>query len=326
MFKRNKKTDSRIRFQNSRFRHKLQRARGYKRITRTLPAGKGEIFLSKIGLGSWLSRFGTLAVFLFLIYLVFIPNIFFIKHINIIPAQTDDKQSIQTLANSYLDKRLPWPQKNLILLSTNGLKDFLLKNDQKILTVNKIDKTFPSTLNIDVTPRVDQFAILTGTSTAFSISIDGLVTSQIFLSASGTLPSGLILIKLDNTDGLQIGHNAFSGAQTDYLNGIFNQIPGIIKSPVANFGISSLAAPDITAYAQNGFKLLLPFNSGAEQVLSHLKLLFSQFPAADIPKLFYVDMRFGDKGYVCYKGTPCVNQIILPNNAASSTPDTIKIQ
>ena len=120
--------DSRIRFQNSWFRHKLEQARGYKRAKRITPMGSGGILLSKIGLGSWFSRFATLLVFLILIYLVFIPNVFFVKNISVNGSQDDENAVIKNLANSYLSKTLPWPQKNLILLSKNGLKNFLIKN------------------------------------------------------------------------------------------------------------------------------------------------------------------------------------------------------
>lgn len=310
--------DSRIRFQNSRFKHRLSEARGYKRHIRNKPADKGEIFLSKIGLGSWYSRFALLLVFFILIYLVFIPNIFFIKNIAINDPQTADKPAIQSLVNSFLEKNLPWPQKNLILLSKSGLAGFLQKNDQEILNVASITKKFPSSLVINVTPRVDSFAIQTAGLTYFSVSGDGLVTNEVFLDASGTLPSGLTLVKLDNSGGLTIGRPAFSQSRVDFFNQIQNQLPGIVKSPMDYFELGKLDTPDFTAYFTAGPKILASFNSDIGQILSRLRLLLSQFSDSDIKKLYYVDMRFGDSGYICYKGTPCVQDISLPK--ASTTP------
>jgi hypothetical protein len=320
MFGNKRKIDSKIRFQNSRFKHRLSEARGYKRPLRNRPVSKGEFFLSKIGLGSWFSRFATLLVFLLLIYLVFVPNVFFVKQTMVNISQGDDKSTVENLVNSYLSKKLPWPQKNLILLSKAGLKEFLLKNDQKILAVNSISKKFPSTLILNISPRLDEFAVETASGTDFSIANDGLTTGEIYPDASGTLPSALTSVKLDNSDGLIIGHQAFSQNQINFLNLVQNQLPEIAKSSVDYFELAGLQIPDLTVYFKSGFKIILGLNSDSTQTLSRLKLLFSQLASTDIGKLYYIDMRFGDSGYVCYKGTPCVQNINLPSSIASTTP------
>jgi hypothetical protein len=323
MFQNKRKTDSRIRFQNSRFKHKLEQARGYKRAKRIAPMGSGEIFLSKIGLGSWFSRFATLLIFLVLIYIVFIPNIFFVKDISVNGSVGDESSVIKTLTDSYLSKTLPWPQKNLILLSKKGLKNFLVKNDQKILSVNSISKKFPSSLTINVTPRVNQFIIQTASSTDFSVANDGLITNEIFPDSSGTLPGGLALIKIGDSDGIIIGNQALSQNQIKFLNQMQNQLPGVVKSPIIYFEMESLQTPDFTADFKTGPKIMVTFNSDAEQILSRLSLLFSQFSASDIKNLYYVDMRFGDNGYVCKRSAPCAQNTVIPNTAASTSPTNL---
>lgn len=320
MFDTQKKVDSKIRFQNSRFKHRLSEARGYKRQIRNKPSAKGELFLSKIGLGSWLSRFSTLLVFFVLIYLTFIPNFFFVKNITINGEQSGDKSTTETLINSYLSKELPWPQKNLVLLSKNGLKNFLLKNDQKILDVTAVNKKLPSTLIVNLVPRVDQFLIQTASSTNFSVADDGVATAEIFPDASDTLPTGLTEVKLDDSEGLIIGNKAFNQNQLNFLNQTQSQLSTIVKSPIDSYELASLQAPDFTVYLKSGFKLLFSFNSDSGQVLNRLKLLFPQFADSDVKKLYYVDMRFGNNGYVCFKATACVQNIILPNAPASTTP------
>jgi cell division septal protein FtsQ len=318
MFQNKRKTDSRIRFQNSRFKHRLQEARGYKRSARNKPLGAGGIFLSMVGLGSWFSRFFTLLIFLLLIYLVFIPNVFFVKHVAINGAQTEDKSAIETLVNSYLSKKLPWPQKNLVLLSKPGLKEFLLKNDQKILAINSINKKLPATLIINITPRINQFVIQTASGTDFFVSNDGLVTNEAYLAASGTLPSNLTFIKLDDSEGLVIGNRVFEQNQIIFLLRMQDQLADVVKSPIDFFELASFKTTDLSVYFKTGPKVILSLNSNADQALGRLKLLFSQFSDIDIKKLYYVDMRFGNNGYVCYKGTTCVQNISLPT--ASTTP------
>jgi hypothetical protein len=311
--------DSRVRFQNSRFKHRLSEARSYKRRIRNKPFSGGEVFLSKIGLESWFSRFATLLVFLLLIYLVFIPNIFFVDNLIINTPQPADLPVLQNLVNSYLSKKLPLPEKNLVFLSKNGLKNFLLKNDQKILAVNGINKQFPSTLIINITPRVDQFLIQTASSTDFSVANDGLVTDEVFLGASETLPSDLTSIKLDNSDGLIIGRQALNQSQVDFLNLLKAQLPDIAKSPINYFELSDLQTPDLTVYMKSGFKILISLNSDSTQTLNRLRLLFSQFTGYDVAQLSYIDVRFGDNGYTCDKGAPCVQDISIPTTTASST-------
>lgn len=310
--------DSRSRFQNSRFKHRLLEARGYKRPVRGKPSGAVGIFLSKIGMGSWLSQFITLLVFLFLIYLTFVPNFFFVKYITINNSQIDDKSTIEILVNSYLSKKLPWPQKNLVLLSKTGLKNFLLKNDQKILSINAINKKFPSTLILNINPRFDKFVIQTSDNNDFLVSNDGLITGEIFLTASQTLPNALIPIKLPYSDGLIIGRQAFNQTQIAFINQSQSQLPDIAKSPIDYYELTALEIPDITVYFKTGPKIYFSVNADSTRALNRLKLLFFQFKDLEIKKIQYIDMRFGDNGYVCLKGTACVQDINLP--AASTTP------
>jgi cell division septal protein FtsQ len=320
MFGDKKKTDSRVRFQNSRFKNQLKQAREYKRIGRTSPRTSAEVFLSKLGLGSWLSRFATLLVFLLLIYLVFIPNIFFVKHTVINSSQSSDIPGIESLTSSFLDQKLPRPQKNLVLLSKGKLSEYLQKNDQEILKVTSVQKKFPSTLIINVEPRVDQFLIATASSSYFSVSNDGLITSQVFPDASGSLPSNLTSIKLDSSDGLLIGHPIFTQSQIDVLNQVNSQLMDAANSPVDYYELSSLDSQDFTTFVKSGLKIKFSFNSDITEELSRLKLLLLQYSASDQKTLYYIDMRFGDNGYVCSKGQPCTNETVEPNIVSTSTP------
>ena len=118
MFNKNKKKlDRRVVYQTRGFKNQLRSARAYKRPQKVLPKNSAEVFLSKIGLGSWLSRWATLLAFFLLIYIVFVPNFLFIKLVNVNGADAATNADAKTLAASYLNKNLPWPQKNLILNS-----------------------------------------------------------------------------------------------------------------------------------------------------------------------------------------------------------------
>lgn len=321
MFSQNKKkTDSRVRWQNPRFKSRLVAQRSYKRPTRHLPETAAAVFLSKIGLGTWWARGLTALGFFILVYLVFIPNFLFIKHINI--AGAADLASVQNSVNAYLEKKLPWPQQNLVLLSKAGLADYLLKNNPKVLKVNKITKKLPNTLAVDITARTDEFLLKTQTS-AYSISNDGQVTNQLISDASATLPSGLVLIKLDSEPSLTLGQQALALGSIKAIQTLLSQLPEAAKAYVDFFGIEDLQAQDISAYLKTGLKIIFSSDSNLQTALTRLGVLISQFSDQDKAKLFYIDMRSVDKAYVCQKGAPCVKDINLPSQAATSTQNNI---
>src|SRR6185437_7888178 len=156
MFSKNKrKIDSRIRYRNSHFSSKLENARGYKRVIRQRPKNSWEVFLANAGLGTWQSKVITAAVFFLLIYLVYIPNFLFIKQVTVNSSDQTTNDVVKTLTDSYLNKKLPWPQTNLLLLSKGKLTSYLLDNSQKVLSVDAITKKFPNRLTVSVTPRLD---------------------------------------------------------------------------------------------------------------------------------------------------------------------------
>ena len=322
MFNKNKKKiDSRIRFQNSRFTRKLENARGYKRTARILPKNSREIFLSKIGLRSWQSKVATVLVLFLLVYIVYIPNFLFIKNITINGGDTPTRINIKAVTESYLEKKIPWPQKNLILLSDSGLKKYLLGNDQKILSVDKINRHFPNGLSINITPRVDSVLLQTASSTNFTISNDGLVTSEFVPTASTSSPSLPILIKLSSGENLIVGQQAISKQDLEFITKLQTQLPGIVESSLDYYEKSTLNNTEIIIYAKAGFKILFDLNSDLDKNLNRLRLLFSQFPNAEQKKLYYLDMRFDGKGYVCEKGSACVKNINLPKES-TTTPNS----
>ncbi|MDR3642919.1 MAG: hypothetical protein P4L74_04810 [Candidatus Doudnabacteria bacterium] len=313
------KTDSKIRWQNPRFRSQLKRARGYKRPAKAKPPTAGGVFLAKIGLGSWISRIITGAVLIFLIYLVFIPNLFFIKNVRISGA---DGGRAETLTNLYLDKKTPWPQKNLLLMSKIGLQNYLLAQDQQILSVDKITKKLPDTLLVSFTPRTDEYLLITASSSNFTLSTDGLVTGEAELNASGTLPSNLAIIKLDNNPYIPVGQKLFTADESQFLGSLQQKLPGIAKSPIDYYELPNLESGDIDVYLKAGYLVKFNLDFDSDEMINRLNLLLSQMSPGDLKNLYYVDMRFKDRAYTCSKSAPCVNSIPVPNNSTTSTPNS----
>lgn len=313
-----KKMDSRVRFQNTRFRQKLQAQRSYKRPLRRLPQTPAAVFLAKIGLGSYLARILTAAVFFALVYVVFIPNIFFVKHITVNGAGVDGPAAVEATIGGFLDKKLPWPQKNLLLLSKTGLAGYLLSHNQKILSVDKVSKKLPNTLIVDITPRQDAFVLQTLLG-SYSVSQDGLVTNEFTDVASGSLPSALALIKLTSSESFGIGQQVFTAQNAQALDLLKKGLPSAMFEAPDYYQLNDSQSQDIGAHFKEGFKMMFDLSSDINETLARLKVLLSQIQPGDVKRLFYIDMRIQDKGYVCYQGDPCVQDIHLPNDSATGT-------
>ena len=320
MFNKNKrKTDSKIRYRTSHFSRKLESARGYKRVVRQRPKNSWEVFFASVGLATWQSKVITAAIFFLLIYIVYIPNFLFIKQVTVNGSDSSANGVVKTLTDSYLGKKLPWPQRNLLLLSKGKLASYLLDNTQKVLSVDTVSKKFPNRLTVSVTPRLDSFLIETASSTLFTVSNDGLITGVSILDASSTLPNLSFLIKLDSGENLITGQQALSLADIAFLNQVRERLPGIIKSEIDYYEMAEIPDESVTVYTKSGYKILFDLNSDPGQSLDRLNLLLSQFSATDAKKIYYIDMRFKDKGYVCNKGTLCVQNVVLPTSSATST-------
>ncbi len=321
MFKKQKKTDFRVRFQNSNFKQKLVAQRSYKRITKSQPVKlNGKVF-AKIGLASWQSKIIVLIVLCSLTYLLYIPNIFFVKKITILGVNSEDKSSIQDNINLYIKKNLPLPQKNLLLLSKTALKNYLIQNNNKILSVPNISKKFPNTLIIQIIPRISQF-LLKMPSHQYLISNDGMATEELTASTTSTLLNSLKLIKIDSDENIPLLKVALPSTILNFISEIDKKIIPEISSSISYYRLDSITSPDLTLYMNNGIKIYFDLHSDPDDAFTKFKTLYTQIPSTDLQKLYYIDMRLIDKAYVCLKGLLCVKDINLPNNNASTTPLT----
>ncbi len=320
MFNQNKKKiDSKIRFHRPSFQRQLQSARTYKRNPASNSTKSWTGFLSKFKLNSWLSKIITVGVCFLLIYLIYIPNFLFIKHIKIIGAGQETQNITHGLINSYLQKIWPWPQKNVLLLSKTGLANFLLKNNTKILSIHSVQTELPSTLIVDVLPRVDRL-LLQKQDSYFTISNDGIVSQIIYPNASGTLPSGLSLVKLTETQDVIIGQQFLSPEQVGYIFRLRQELPQAARSEITYFDLTGNKTT-LTAHLKKGNKILFDLGSNLEKILPRLTLLLSQYSDSDLSAIAYVDLRYQDRGYLCLKNAPCAKQTTI---VGTSTNDTLK--
>lgn len=310
--------DKGYRFQNTKFRHQLNNQRNYKRRGEPLPNGTLDKLLSKIGLGSWYARGISFIVLAALVYLFYIPNPLYIKTVAITGA---DDQAINNTVNVFLEKKVPWPQKNLLLLSSKSLKNFVLTNNKKVLSVNSVRKKFPNTLLLDITPRVDKFIVIAenGIFTAYG---DGYVSSMLSENINATsVPTNLIKIKLKSDTKLFAGQKVFEKSAADFILQIQDAV--IANFPADHFEYHSPPANSLIYLSQNKVRILFDYTANLQELLERYKLLLSQIGSQDIPKLEYINLRYKDKGYLCFKDAPCAKQTVLLPETASSSPENL---
>ena len=297
MFNAKKKIDAKIRFQNSYFKNRLRQARGYKRAVRKIPSGQKEIFLSKIGLGTLRARIISAVVLIAAIYLVFIPNLFFIKQIIITGVKTEDQAEAVTAVNFYLRRSRLWPQKNILTVSKTGLRNYLLANSQKILSVAKIEKKFPNTLAIDIQPRFNKL-LLVLPAKKFVVSNDGMILRQIpaqELATSSEL-TNLISLNLTNDDSPGLGQKYLNADLINFMTEINRQLPSLIRAAPKNFEMRKTGDLDLKVQTTGGYALIFDVKSDLRQILGELSLLLSNLSAASLKQLSYIDLRFQGKG------------------------------
>lgn len=317
------KFDPKVRFQNRNFKNRLFEQRNYKRTQRNIPQTKGEVFLSKLGLGSWAARLTTILILMFLVYWVYIPNYFFVKTVNLQGGGGEVETSAKNLTNLFLKKYLPWPQGNLFFLSKDNLKNYLIEKDKRILSVEKIDKDFPSTLNIELTLRGDSFLIETASSTYFTLSQDGVVTGQIYKNASGTLPIDLTLIKLNQGSSLPDWQKPLKDNWFNFISNLFSASEPELKTKIDYFKTNSLSDPFAEAKTQTGYVIKFDMASDFTKTLAQLKSLISSLEPSDIKNLKYIDVRFTGRAYICYKNSTCAEDILPPINTSTTTQTII---
>ncbi len=287
-----------------------------------MPEGAWSSFFYKIGVGTTPSKIGVLGIFVFLIYFSFIPNLFFIKNIKIEGAGNQQAENISSTIKSYLAKKNPWPRRNLILLSKTKLNAYLLENNQNILKIDGITKDFPNTLRLQISIRADTFAVSAPNGT-FLAGSDGLIRSRLDPAApdAGQQP-GLINVKITPQNPVFAGRPAFPAELAEMLKIFTEGLAGAAKTGLLSFEIPGAPSTDITAETTSGFEIKLARHGNAQEALAKLKLIYSQLSDPEAKNLYYIDLRFDDKAYVCYKNTACAHDQSQAA-AATSSPETL---
>lgn len=239
--KKQKKLDSRIRFQHQAFTRKLDQARGYKRQPQGPP--------SEPVLQSRRSQIIAAVAGAILVYLVFIPNFLSPKTVNIEGAGGDDANHVRSSVEGYF-KNSPFylAQNNLVFLNKSRLQAEMLE-DSKVYKVSSIKKNFfRRSLTVVVELKAQKYIVNRG-GTILGVYNDGIVQEQLSVEAEKWLElnPGSVKVKHDTTGYVAPNTKYFSDELMTFMDQLRAQLRSGNDSAIDYFAIPTLisAAPPV---------------------------------------------------------------------------------
>lgn len=356
-FGKKRKTYASSRFQNRNFGKKVALASKYKRTIQRKPESKAGIFLTKIGLGSWWSRALVVAVLMFLLYITYVPNFLFIKSVNVKGADSAASEIIKNEVNNFFAEHTLWPQKNILFLNKSKLATYLLERDPSVLQIISVKKHLWNSVTLEIKPRKETFVLNTSNS-KFILYNDGVTARELELSQ--TVQGGLFAIQVMANQKPKTGDHFLTAPLAEQLQGIYasfkdktsfaidyvefpikveeenssaeNNSEGqdIVKKTVEHINLNDLAVnvkrnPESKDPSKD-FKVLLNLQEGdVHKTIENAGVILKQLAPEKLAALYYLDMRFKDKGYACLKNTPCADSFqfnILPKNPPTDEPES----
>ncbi len=335
-----KKIDPKIRFQHTSFTKRVKEASKYKREARNIPESSFGKMLASFGLDTWPRRVSVLAILGLIVYFVYIPNIFFVDTAEIEGVATGNVGHVQQTIDSYLNKMKVFPQRHLLFLNVEALRAQLL-TDPHVLSVERIEKKYPNGLKVIVQPKVE-FLTLETPEHAYVFFNDGTVSRSLNRGLAGTFEVQGALLKMQSDQLLLLGKKYLSNRFIQALQTERKFFPLKVGYEIDRFELREpppkkvevtegetvpATEPGITisedkpldplefylvakqAKTENPytFKILLDVKTDLEARNEKISLLLQQFPEERRAQIEYLDMRFDNKGYVCFKNTSCVD-------------------
>lgn len=296
-----------IRFQNYRFKQRLRIARQYKRHRLKDKPNFFFELLNSLGLSFWKTIPAILVFFALIAAAAYWPKLFFVKNISIQGADGSGQEQIKSEVKNFFAKSKKFPQQNLLLLSTDKLKNYLQTNLPFNYKIAKVSKKFPRSLVLEIQTRFEQY-IISSPQNSYILFNDGAI-SQILTqaqAASSTEAGGLIKITLAELNASP--EKGQSLLEPKILDNIFFLREGFsqkLKIKPNFFELADLKNSEAKISLEKKFSILLDLNGNLQQTLDKLALLLAEIPGGDKNRLHYIDIRFLNKAFVCLKGAAC---------------------
>jgi cell division septal protein FtsQ len=327
MFKKQKKLDPKVRFHLTGFRKQLQNAREYKRSSPKTSESKFSSVLKKIGPKTILIPIAVVLGVLGLLYIIYIPNFLTVTSITINGLPPAQRTYAEEMVKNYLTAQPIKAQKNIFFLSKADLQAYLVSKDANILNIRQIKKVYFHSIIVNVTPRTNAFLLETPLQKSF-ISNDGNLQGEAVPLSTGTPQSltNLITIRTTSTSTFASGAKIFNDQLISAVNLLHNLSDQQLKLPIDHFEIDDLQGRNITVITAGGFIIKFDITNDLQKNINQLQLLLNNLEDSQRKNLYYIDMRFEGRGFVCLKNTPCTQSSFIQNNATSSNVSDVNVK
>lgn len=330
--KKKPKLDPKVRFQHRQFTQKLDKARQFKRVARTIPENRFDIALTKVGLGSrWRQILAGLVV-LAGIYLVYVPNFLSVQSIVITGVSDSNKSVVEAAVRQAIaDANFYNPQHNLLFLTQSRVKSGAL-SVPTVFTINEVKKDFEKkTLYVDVAPKKERF-LLTDTQRVYDIYNDGILKGESGLKIDqwqNEVNSGMVKLKIGGVLNAKPNEQTLQPQLKDTLETLvplLGNLPGatfsyvLLTEPLSQEILPETTVPVINApiasdelrvlllkngNVQRPFTVIFDAHSEITSAENRLNSLLSQTTPDRYNNISYIDMRLEDRGFICLVNTPC---------------------
>lgn len=328
------KTDPKVRFQHRQFTKKLDKARQFKRVPRVVPETNIDKFLSKFYLGNRWSQIALGLAACGVVYILLVPNFLSVKTIIVNGVSGSDAVLIENAVRQAI-ANAPFynPQHNLLITSRKQVSR-AATSVPIVHEVENVSKDYQSkAITVTVKPKYERFVFRDYTRALVAYN-DGTLKGEhaVPLDQWETAPApGMVKLKVEGV----IRH----GQSQSTLSEQFRSDVETAASELARFSSSPMAYVQIgspqPASVEGGtevkpleyslplhsdelyiklmknsdpadlFTVIFDARSDIKDAIKRLELLLSQMSAERYIKLYYIDMRLENRGYICLVNTPC---------------------
>lgn len=327
------------RFNNPQYKSQIRAARNYKRKARIRPEGKLQAVLYHSGLSSWKNRVIAVLILGVLVYLIYFAGFLQVSGIDVSGADQTVTAQIQAEFSSFIRGRvgLIFPEKNILFLSKAKFSAYLLSDNYGVASVNEIKKSPFNHISISVSQRLPLYVLEMqpsqqqqsqqvqqpqaqpasnqnpGQAQAAQQTTAPVALAYYILNSDSTIGrqisadqiGALIPVKDTAADNIFPGEKFLNSQQNDFMNYINSNANAKLSLDVASYEIPGRASGQLIVYFKQGFKVLFNSSVNAQDYLGRMEKIWLQLSPQQQASLVYMDLRFDNNAYACYKGSPC---------------------
>ncbi len=223
-----------------------------------------------------------------LTWLIFFTDTFVVSSITVVDARDHTTEQVKEIAQDLKGQ-------NILFAQTPLLEERILGSIPQIRDVYIVRK-LPATLKIVVQEKAPALLLLSGGKYYF-VDAGGVAYE---IARLDTLP-GTVLPIIKNTDAeaqVELGRPVVSEAFVAFAAQAQASLPAVAGAQVAEVRIPSLAAREVHFLFDTNWLIRFDSTRSLDSQLDVLKrLLASNIPSEDLPRLEYIDLRIANRVY-----------------------------